>query len=127
MVAQGELDAAAGTYLNGALGCHTFCILHHCTHESISQHNPEHELLENTVFRLGCLLMFFDDGYKIAHRAHHARTEKPDDPDQILSDTSLPVLGNMLFNFTGRAEGDEVYMHLGIPITTRELTIVHYL
>merc|ERR1719506_2157371 len=70
MVAKGDLDVASGTYLNAALGCHTFCILHHCTHESISQHNPEHELLENTVFRLGCLLMFFDDGYKIAHRAH---------------------------------------------------------
>merc|ERR1719282_1783286 len=48
MVAMGELDPGVATYLCGALGCHTFTVLHGCTHESISQHNPEHEAFENT-------------------------------------------------------------------------------
>ena len=56
-VLRGQLSTAAGAYLNSALGAHAFCILHHCTHESISQHNPEHEALENQVFRLGCALI----------------------------------------------------------------------
>ena len=50
------------TFLNAALGCHAFCILHHCTHESISRGNTDHVKLENTVFRLANLLIFFDDG-----------------------------------------------------------------
>ena len=32
MVARGERDVSVGTYLNAALGTHSFSILHHCTH-----------------------------------------------------------------------------------------------
>lgn len=85
MVTEDKLDMSVATYLNAALSCHAFSILHHCTHESISQSNPEHEELENMVFRLANLVIFFDDGYKQAHRAHHQRTNEPDDPDLILS------------------------------------------
>ncbi|CAE8638445.1 unnamed protein product [Polarella glacialis] len=111
MVAQGRLDAASGAYVNAALGCHAFAILHHCTHESISQHNEEHAPFENTVFRLASMLIFFDDGYKEAHRAHHQQTNEPDDPDMILSHTSLPVLGHVLFHLQSS------YVSLGAPIT----------
>jgi len=127
MVARGDLDVAAGTYLNAALGCHSFCVLHHCTHESISQHNPEHEAFENMAFRLGCLLLLFDDGYKEAHRGHHARTNEADDPDLILSHTSLPVLGDLLFHMSGQADGVPTYPHLGVPIGPTQSTILHYL
>lgn len=126
MVAQGDLDVAAGTYLNAALGCHTFSILHHCTHESISQHNPEHEAFENTVFRLACMLIKFDDGYKEAHRAHHARTNQIDDPDRVLSHSPLPHLGNLLNILGGGGEGHPVYVHLGAPITETKLAFLHY-
>eukprot|EP00930_Biecheleria_cincta_P038852 TRINITY_DN26717_c0_g1_i1.p1 TRINITY_DN26717_c0_g1~~TRINITY_DN26717_c0_g1_i1.p1 ORF type:complete len:554 (+),score=83.06 TRINITY_DN26717_c0_g1_i1:166-1827(+) len=127
MVAAGDLDIAVGTYLNAALGCHTFCIMHHCTHESISQHNVEHEALENSVFRLASMLIFFDDSYKEAHRAHHARTQEPDDPDLILSHTSLPELGALLFHMTGRCDGEPTYIHLGVPITPRQVSILYRL
>lgn len=126
MVAKGDLDPACGAYINAALGCNTFCILHHCTHESVSQHNPEHESFESTVFRLGCLLLKFDDGYKEAHRAHHARTNQHDDPDLILSHTSLPVLGNALFNMTGRGEGLPAYVHLGVPVDHKKAAVLHW-
>ena len=63
-----KLSHAAAAYVNAALECHAFCILHHCTHESISQGNENHEAIENTIFRLGAMLIFFDDGYREAHR-----------------------------------------------------------
>eukprot|EP00746_Dinoflagellata_sp_MGD_P057671 gnl/MRDRNA2_/MRDRNA2_24815_c0_seq2.p1 gnl/MRDRNA2_/MRDRNA2_24815_c0~~gnl/MRDRNA2_/MRDRNA2_24815_c0_seq2.p1 ORF type:complete len:269 (+),score=35.12 gnl/MRDRNA2_/MRDRNA2_24815_c0_seq2:38-808(+) len=121
MVAQGHLDSTCGAYLNAALGCHAFCILHHCTHESISQSNPEHQKFENVVFRLASMLIFFDDGYKEAHRAHHQRTNEPDDPDLILSHSPLPVLGNALFHMTN----SDTYLGIGVPITPLQLQLLH--
>jgi hypothetical protein len=58
MAALGELDISAATYLNAALGCHAFCILHHCTHESISQSNPEHEHIIRADGMELCVLKF---------------------------------------------------------------------
>lgn len=113
MVMRGQLDVTAGTFLNAALGCHAFCILHHCTHESISRGNNDHVKLENTVFRLANFLIFFDDGYKEAHRAHHQRTNEPSDPDLILSETSLPVLGSLLYLITSSPS----YLNIGIPLS----------
>lgn len=125
MVAEGKLDTAAGTYLNGALGANAFCVLHHCTHESISQHNPEHEQFENTVFRLACQLLFFDDGYKVAHRAHHQRCNEPDDPDLILSHTSLPELGSLLR--TVFTSPEVAMVSIGAPVSLREVRLMHTL
>ncbi len=68
MAHQGTLSQAAAAYFNAALGCHTFSIVHHCTHESLSQSNSRFEALENTAFRLGAALIFFNDGYREAHR-----------------------------------------------------------
>jgi len=65
---EGKISLAAAAYFNGALGCLTFSIIHHCTHESLSQANEEFEAMENCVFRLGSLLIFFNDGYREAHR-----------------------------------------------------------
>lgn len=126
MVAEGKLDTAAGTYLNGALGANAFSILHHCTHESISQHNPEHEEFENMVFRLACQLLFFDDGYKVAHRAHHQRCNEPEDPDLILSHTSLPELGDLLRTIYNPAD-DVVMVSIGTPLSLREVQLAHRL
>jgi len=114
MVLRGKLDMGAACYLNAALGCHTFCVLHHCTHESISQHNDEHSALENTTFRLACLLnYFFDDGYREAHRMHHMRPNQKGDPDLFTSHSSLPTFGHILFELTKKMS----YVSLGSPIT----------
>jgi hypothetical protein len=123
MVERGDLDMAAGTYLNAALGCHAFCILHHCTHESISQSNPEHMEFENMVFRLANLLIFFDDGYKEAHREHHQRTNAPDDPDLILSHSTLPQLGSLLHHMTTQ----KGFLSIGSPINPPTLNTVQFL
>jgi hypothetical protein len=96
MVLRGELDMASAAYLNAALGSHSFCALHHCVHQSISQHNEQFQPFENMVFRLASAVIFFDDGYREAHTAHHQRTNEPDDPDLVLSHTSLPVLGDLI-------------------------------
>jgi len=117
---RGELDTNSAVFLNAAIGAHAFCVLHHCTHESISQHNSEHEKFENMVFRLANLIVFFDDGYKVAHRKHHQRTNQENDPDAILSHTELPVLGTMLL-----ALGGKTYGSIGAPITANEATRVH--
>ena len=121
-VFRGELSAAAGAYLAGALGCHAFSILHHCTHGSISQHVGEHEGLEATVFRLGCLLIFFDDGYKEAHKAHHNRANEPEDPDIILSHSSLPELGDALHSISTGYH----YVTIGYPISLPMLRLLHF-
>ena len=116
MVHKGELDPAAACYLNAALGFNTFAVIHHCTHESVSQHNPEHAALENTAFRLGCALHYlFDDGYREAHRFHHIRTGAPNDPDLWVSDSSLPAVGNALFELTAIRH----FVTLGVPLTPR--------
>ena len=65
---KGKLSKAAGCFLNATLCTHCFSIVHHCTHESISQANEEHAAFENMVFRLGASLIFFDDGYREGHR-----------------------------------------------------------
>lgn len=114
MVHRGQLEPAAGCYLNATLGCHTFCVVHHCTHESISQHNPEHAAFENTAFRLGTALLYvFDDGYREAHRFHHMRPNASNDPDLILSHSSLPTLGHVVHELSAR----QCYITLGAPIT----------
>jgi len=123
MVLRKELSPAAGAYLNAALGANAFCVLHHCTHESISQHNPQHERFENTVFRLGCFLIFFDDGYKEAHRAHHQRVNEPEDPDQILSHTTLPQLGSVIHAATSR----RTYLNIGFKVDMRVIKVAHFL
>ena len=123
MVARGELTETAGAYLNAALGAHSFAVCHHCTHESISQHNPEHESFENVVFRLSSFLIFFDDGYREAHRAHHARCNEPDDPDLLMSHTSLPVLGNLISTMSQHG----YYLGIGAPIGVRTVTALHHL
>lgn len=123
MVARGELKEAAGAYLNAALGAHAFTVVHHCTHESISQHNPDHETFENVVFRLASFLIFFDDGYREAHRAHHARCNTPEDPDLLMCHTSLPVLGNLLSTMSQHG----YYLGMGAPIGVRTVTALHHL
>lgn len=123
MVARGELKETAGAYLNAALGANAFAVLHHCTHESISQHNSEHEVFENVVFRLASFLIFFDDGYREAHRAHHARCNEPEDPDLLMSHTSLPVLGNLLSTMSQHG----YYLGIGAPIGVRTVTALHHL
>jgi len=121
MYHNGEIEANTAAFLNGALGAHAFCVLHHCTHESISQHNPEHEKFENMVFRLGNLILFFDDGYKVAHRRHHQRANKHDDPDAILSHTSLPVLGSLIESLNHKS-----YISLGAPLSVRMATFGYH-
>ena len=91
----GKLSLSAATFLNSAVGCHAFSILHHCTHDSISQGNEEFAKLENTVFRLASMLLFFDDGYRVAHRRHHVQANEPGDPDKWIADVELPVLGHV--------------------------------
>jgi fatty acid desaturase len=122
MVAREELDINAGTFVNAALGCHAFCVLHHCTHESISQSNPEHEKLENMAFRLGNLLIFFDDGYKEAHREHHQRTNASTDPDLILSHSPLPVFGSLLHHLTTQKS----FLSIGSPIDPSTARVLHF-
>ncbi len=112
MVLRKQLSVNAGVFLNAALGNHAFTMLHHCTHESISQHNPEHMALENTVYRLACRVISFDDSYKVAHRAHHFCANHADDPDLLMSYTSLPVLGNALYL---KSLG-QMYVGIGSPI-----------
>jgi fatty acid desaturase len=123
MVLRKELSAAAGAYLNAALGCNAFCVLHHCTHESISQHNAAHEAFENTAFRLGCFLIFFDDGYKQAHRAHHQRVNEPDDPDLILSHTTLGELGSLIHAVGARRS----FAGIGFQADLRLIKALHLL
>jgi hypothetical protein len=122
MVAEGRLDNAAGAYLNAALSCHAFTILHHCTHESISQHEGEHEAFENTVFRLACALLYhFDDSYKVAHRNHHQRVNQDNDPDVLMSHTSLPVLGDLIHSLTRQPQ---TYVFLGAPLGLTAATVM---
>ena len=109
--------------MNAVLGAHAFCVLHHCTHESISQGNEEFEKFENTAFRIGCFAIFFDDGYREAHRKHHQSTNRPDDPDLILSHTDLDVLGKLI-HVMGSGES---YMSLGLPLTVRNVSFMHRL
>ena len=123
MVLRKELSAAAGAYLNAALGCNAFCVLHHCTHESVSQHNAAHEAFENTAFRLGCFLIFFDDGYKQAHRAHHQRVNEPDDPDLILSHTTLGELGSLIHAVGARRS----FAGIGFKADLRLIKVLHLL
>jgi len=118
-----ELDLAAGAFLNAIFGCEAFAILHHCTHESISQGNDEFKTFENAVFRLGCAIIFFDDGYREAHRKHHQSTNEPDDPDRIMSHTSLPALGSMIFEMGSK----RTYVGLGVPIEDWMVTWAHRL
>lgn len=120
---RGQLSLKAGAYLNGILGCEAFCILHHCTHESISRGREEFRRIENAAFRLGCLILFFDDGYREAHRKHHQSTNEEDDPDRIMSHTSLPVLGSMMVQLNSRRS----YLSLGVPLTDWMVTWAHWL
>ena len=43
-----KLDKAEGRF-KCSVGAHAFCVLHHCTHESISQGNEKFEKFENTA------------------------------------------------------------------------------
>jgi hypothetical protein len=123
MVLRGELDMGAAMYLNATLGCHNFCVLHHCTHESISQHNDEHAALENTTFRLACVLnYFFDDGYREAHRMHHMRPNQKGDPDIFASHTSLASFGHILFEVSKKMS----YVSLGAPFTPLLVDIARF-
>lgn len=123
MVQRGELDMGAAVYLNASLGCHNFCVLHHCTHESISQHNDEHAALENTTFRLACVLnYFFDDGYREAHRMHHMWPSQKGDPDMFASHCSLASFGHILFEITKKMS----YVSLGPPFTPLIVDIVRF-
>ena len=121
MVMRGELEPSAAAYLCAALGCHTFTIVHHCTHESISQHNPQHARFENTVFRLAAGLIFFDDGYREAHRAHHQRTNQANDPDLVLAHAPLPVLGQLLHAITSRPS----FASIGVPVKPFQASFLH--
>merc|ERR1712137_392785 len=99
MVHNDELDPAAALYLNAALSLNAFGPAHHATHESISQHNPEHAKLENTVFRLGIALLFvLDDGYREAHRLHHIHLGTEKDPDRFTEKASLSTFGHAILN-----------------------------
>jgi len=73
--------------------------------------------------RLASFLIFFDDGYKEAHRAHHARCNEPEDPDLLMSHTSLPVLGNLLSTMSQHG----YYLGIGAPIGVRTVTALHHL
>jgi hypothetical protein len=75
------------------------------------------------TFRLGNLLIFFDDGYKEAHREHHQRTNAPDDPDLVLSHTTLPVLGSLLHHMTTQ----KGYLSIGSPINPPTASFLHFL
>ena len=90
---RGEIDIGAAAYLNACLAVHAFTIVHHGTHESISQHNPAHAPFENTMYRLASALIFFDDGYREAHKEHHQKVGEVTDPDLMLAESPLPVLG----------------------------------
>lgn len=98
MVHDGELEPAAGLYLNSALAINAFCVIHHCSHESVSQHNPDHAALENTAFRLGTVLLFImNEGFREGHKMHHLHLGTPLDPDLPMERASLPELGFGMF------------------------------
>lgn len=91
-----ELDLSAAAYVNACLGVHAFTIVHHGTHESISRHNSDHAPFENTMFRLAAALIFFDDGYREAHKEHHQKVGEQTDPDLMLAESPLPMLGAVI-------------------------------
>jgi len=98
MVHNDELHPAAALYLNSALGLNAFCVVHHASHESISQHNQEHVAFENTAYRLGLALLYIlDDGFREAHRLHHLQCGTSRDPDHFAENSSLPTLGHAMF------------------------------
>ena len=111
MVLRKQLSREAGTFLNGVLAVHAYCITHATAHGGLSQGNSDYKEMENTVFRLASVVIGMEDSHQVSHKKHHAFTNGPEDPDLHLAMTSLPELGMGMMNgfnneFNGGSDGD---------------------
>lgn len=93
MVQRGWISREAGTFLNGVLAVHAYCITHACAHGGASQGHPNFQELERTAYRLAVSIIGLDDDHRQSHKRHHAFTNSPWDPDLGLETMPLDQLG----------------------------------